>query len=110
MNDKPVVVDAKFFYERFLMILPLGLFSWFTSRRSQYLFQLREDYAYKYSSAMAFEGYKRQAEANPEMHDELLKIAIINLGKTPTTIFERDLKHSPSDKVVEVMQSILPKK
>lgn len=102
-------IDVKFIYERFLIILPLGFISWFASRRSQYLFQLREDYAYKYSSAMAFEGYKRQAEANPEMHDELLKIAITNLGKTPVSVFDKDLKHAPTDKVVDTIKDAIPK-
>lgn len=34
-----------------------------------YLFRMREDYAYKYSAAMAFEGYKKQIqEQDPELH------------------------------------------
>lgn len=89
-------ISVKFFYERFLMVLPLGFISWFSSKRSQQLFQLREDYGYKYSSAVAFEGYQRQAENDEDMRSELLKIAISNLGKAPTYVFEKDSKHSPA--------------
>ena len=101
--------SLKLIYERLLIALPFGFISWFASRRSQYLFQLKEDYAYKYSSAMAFEGYKRQAESNEEMHDELLKIAITNLGRTPISVFDKDLKHAPTDKVVDAIKDAIPK-
>lgn len=89
------------FYERVLIFIPLGIISWFSSRKSHQLFQLKEEYAYKYASAVAFEGYKRQAENNEVMQEELLKIAIENLGKNPTAIFDKKLSHTPVEKVVD---------
>ena len=99
----PILLDTKdvslrFFYERFALIIPLGVVSFFASRRSHHLFQLKEDYAYKYSSAVAFEGYKREVERNDVMLDRLLNIAIDNLGKNPTAIFDKDeIKNTPGE-------------
>lgn len=82
--------------------LPLLIVAWLKAKERAYLFRLREDYGYKYSSAMAFEGYKKQAqEQSPELQKQLLQIAVDNLGANPTKVFERDLKSTPIDTIID---------
>lgn len=67
-----------------------------------YLFRMREDYAYKYSAAMAFEGYKKQIqEQDPTLQQQLLQIALDNLGKNPTAVFDKELQSTPLETIIE---------
>lgn len=82
--------------------LPLLIVAWIKAKERAYLFRMREDYAYKYSSAMAFEGYKKQIqEQDPKLQQQLLQIAIDNLGKNPTTVFDKDLQSTPLESLIE---------
>lgn len=54
------VFSLTLFFSKIPITLPLFWLAWLASRKSAYLTRIREDYAYKYSSAMAFEGYKKQ--------------------------------------------------
>lgn len=77
-------------------LFPLAWLSWFFSRRSSYLLRLEEEYGFKYSAAMAFEGYKKQVqEIDPEMEKSLLKQTIEQFGDKPTKIFEKDISPWP---------------
>ncbi|PVX40587.1 hypothetical protein C8D76_103161 [Pasteurella langaaensis DSM 22999] len=82
--------------------LPLLIVAWIKARERAYLFRLREDYAYKYSSAMAFEGYKKQIqEQDPEMQKQLLQIALDNLGDKPTKVFEKEINVTPIETAID---------
>lgn len=86
------------FLSRIPITLPLIWLAWLTSRKSAYLSRIREDYAYKYSSAMAFEGYKKQVqEISPDLLGKLLEIAVNNLGDNPTRLYNDKVKHTPFD-------------
>ena len=51
---------------------------------------------------MAFEGYKKQIqEQDPELQQQLLQIAIDNLGSNPTKVFDKDIKSTPAEVFVE---------
>ena len=90
--------------------LPLLIVAWIKARERAYLFRLREDYAYKYSSAMAFEGYKKQIqEQDPEMQKQLLQIALDNLGDKPTKVFEKEINATPIETVIDKMAAPLTK-
>ncbi|SUB28773.1 Uncharacterised protein [[Pasteurella] mairii] len=90
--------------------LPLLIVAWIKARERAYLFRLREDYAYKYSSAMAFEGYKKQIqEQDPEMQKQLLQIALDNLGDKPTKVFEKEINATPIETVIDKMATPLTK-
>lgn len=89
---------------------PLLIVAWIKARERAYLFRLREDYAYKYSSAMAFEGYKKQIqEQDPEMQKQLLQIALDNLGDKPTKVFEKEINATPIETVIDKMATPLTK-
>lgn len=86
------------FLSRIPITLPLIWLAWLTSRKSAYLSRIREDYAYKYSSAMAFEGYKKQVqEISGDLLGKLLEIAVNNLGDNPTRLYNDKVKHTPFD-------------
>lgn len=90
--------------------LPLLIVAWIKARERAYLFRLREDYAYKYSSAMAFEGYKKQIqEQDPEMQKQLLQIALDNLGDKPTKVFEKEINATPIESIIEKAATPLTK-
>lgn len=80
--------------------------AWIKAKERAYLFRMREDYAYKYSAAMAFEGYKKQVqvqeqEQDPKLHQQLLQIAVDNLGINPTKVFDKDLKSTPLETIID---------
>ncbi|HHF3650055.1 hypothetical protein MY808_06550 [Haemophilus influenzae] len=82
--------------------LPLLIVAWIKAKERAYLFRMREDYAYKYSAAMAFEGYKKQVqEQDPKLHQQLLQIAVDNLGINPTKVFDKDLKSTPLETIID---------
>ncbi|MFQ1018085.1 hypothetical protein [Gilliamella sp. BG7] len=84
------------FISKIPITFPLVWLAWLTSRKSAYLMRIREDYAYKYSSAMAFEGYKKQVqEISPDLLAQLLDIAVTNLGDNPIRLFDKKVKHTP---------------
>lgn len=90
------------FVAKAIISLPLLIVAWIKAKERAYLFRMREDYAYKYSAAMAFEGYKKQIqEQDPELQQQLLQIAIDNLGKNPTSVFDKELQSTPLETIIE---------
>lgn len=86
-------------YERFIVIIPLVCISWFASKRSQFLYQIREEYSYKYATALAYEGYKDEIDTHSDtdnkMRDKLMGITIDNLGRSPLAQFDKNSDHAP---------------
>lgn len=96
------VFDWVQFFAKSAISLPFLIVAWIKSKERAYLFRLREDYGYKYSSAMAFEGYRKQVqEQSPELEEQLLQIAVENLGANPTKVFEKDLKSTPIETIID---------
>ncbi|MDP8051024.1 MULTISPECIES: hypothetical protein [Pasteurellaceae] len=90
------------FFAKSAISLPLLVLAWLKAKEYSYLFRLREDYAYKYSSAMAFEGYKKQIqEQDPELQHELLQIAVDNLGSKPTKVFDKEINSTPLETIID---------
>ena len=80
---------------RTIIIPPCVFVIWFSAGRFREASYLREKYAFKYTTAMAFEGYKKQikdldldSEINPEekqtLLDKLLNISIDIFSDDPT--------------------------
>ena len=96
------VFDWVQFFAKSAISLPFLVVAWIKSKERAYLFRLREDYGYKYSSAMAFEGYRKQVqEQSPELEEQLLQIAVDNLGANPTKVFDKDLKSTPLETIID---------
>jgi len=57
--------------------------------------RLWEDYAFKYASAMAFEGYKREAvNVSPEMLKLLMEVSILNFSSNPLRVYDTKTNHA----------------
>lgn len=85
------------------IISPLVWVAWIETKKYNILSRIKEDYAYKYASAVAFEGYNRKAgEVSEEMQRKLLDIAINNLGYNPVRLFDSNNMHnSPAESVIK---------
>lgn len=82
---------------------PIIWLAWFAAKQYGYNIRLREDYAYKAASAMAFEGFKRESlDESADMRARLLKTAIKNFGDNPIRIFDGKGNHaSPAHEFFE---------
>ncbi len=70
------------------LISPLVWLGWMSARQYSYLSRIREDYSFKYASALAFEGYKSEATTvDPELLKQLLAAATDNMALNPLRIY-----------------------
>lgn len=99
-------INAKEWYavlSKLPLTIPIVWLGWFSARQYGYTSRLREDYAYKAASAMAFEGYKREAtETDPELIKKLLDTAINHLADNPLRVYNDHKNHgSPLHELFE---------
>ncbi|MGI9887575.1 hypothetical protein [Vibrio chagasii] len=99
---------GEFNYQEFLMkipvVAPLVWIAWSSSQRNNYLVRIQEDYAFKYASAMAFEGYRKQVqEVDADLEKRLLELSVENMGMNPIRLFDKAVKCSPINDVVHSM-------
>ncbi|OOE35507.1 hypothetical protein BZG04_08875 [Salinivibrio kushneri] len=90
-------------FTKLLLATPFVWLAWMSAKQYGYLSRIREDYAYKYASAMAFEGYKKHAiEVQDGLLHELLSISIANLSQNPIRLFQSKDNHaSPINELVK---------
>jgi hypothetical protein len=94
-------------WEEVLLRLPITApfvwLGWFAAKQYGYAIRLREDYAYKVASAMAFEGFKREVQEGDElMQQKLLETAVTNFGDNPLRIYNGHENHaSPIHEILE---------
>lgn len=88
---------------RFIILLPAIWFVTFTTARYNSLFKLREHYAYKYSMAMAVDGFKKQA---PGHEDLIAALVFEQLAFNPADKLGR-IKDSPDGATNPAMQMLL---
>lgn len=71
--------------------LPIVWLAWFSALKFSQLGRLKEDYAFKVATALALDGYRKQAaEVNPELAEKLLDLAITNFGENPLRLLTKD--------------------
>ena len=85
--------------------IPIIWLGWFSARQISISSRIQQDYAYKASTAVAFEGYKKEvASANDEeLLKKLLETAITNFGANPVRLYDnkgQDHGH-PMDAFIE---------
>lgn len=87
---------------RLPLTAPLIWLGWFSVRQYGFNKKLQEDYAFKVASAMSFQGYKNEIDADPEMLSLLRKSAIENFSSNPLRIFNDNNNHgSPLHELIE---------
>jgi hypothetical protein len=96
----------------FLRGLPLAApaiwLGWLSARQIGILARIQQDYAYKASTAVAFEGYKKEvASANDQaLSKQLLETAVTNFGENPVRLYDKksDDHGHPIETLVEKIQ------
>jgi hypothetical protein len=78
------------------LLAPLIWLGWMSARQYGFISRIREDYSFKYASALAFEGYKKEAaEVDPKMLRDLLGVATENMSLNPLRIYgDNDTNHA----------------
>ncbi|MGH8003654.1 MAG: hypothetical protein ACRECJ_02880, partial [Limisphaerales bacterium] len=80
---------------RLPLFAPLVWFSWLSAKQYGYSARLWEDYSFKYASAMAFEGYKREAAGvSTDLLKLLMEVSIVNFANNPLRIFDSTTNHA----------------
>ncbi|PSU88916.1 hypothetical protein C0W42_11300 [Photobacterium kishitanii] len=100
--------DVTSFLIKLPVIAPFVWIAWSNSLRNNYLVRIREDYAFKYASAMAFEGYKKQVQdTDPNLEKRLLELSVENMGANPIRLFDKVVKTSPMHEVTSTIKDII---
>lgn len=84
------------------ILFPLVWIAWSNSKKYGFLSRIREDYAFKYAAAMAFEGYKKHASEYSDLEEQLLIVSIANMGNNPIRLYDTKTNHaSPFNEMIE---------
>lgn len=95
------VFDWHAFATKLPVVAPLIWIAWANNKKHNYLMRIREDYAFKYASAMAFEGYKKQVQdTDPELEKRLLELAVENMGQNPIRLFDKKIQSTPINEFI----------
>jgi len=84
----PSITDATTHWSELVgelgIVSPLIWLGWFAAKQYGYTSKIREDYAFKAASAMAYEGHKKAArEANKDLESMLLEFSMYNMAQNP---------------------------
>lgn len=73
------------------LILPFVWLAWFSALRFSQLGRLKEDYKFKVATALALDGYRKQAEVmSTVLQEKLLDLAITNFGENPLRLMTKE--------------------
>ncbi len=73
------------------LVSPLIWLGWMAAKQYGYIARIREDYSFKFASALAFEGYKKEASnVDPALLRDLLKVATNNMALNPLRIYSHE--------------------
>ncbi len=92
-----------------ILVSPFIWLAWMSVKQYGYLSRIREDYAYKYASAMAFEGYKKHAvQIDEKLLKQLIQVSIDNLSQNPIRLFSAKDNHgSPANELMRDVINVL---
>lgn len=100
---------------KFLLKIPASFpiiwIAWFAAQQYKFSVSLREEYAFKNASAMAYEGYKKEAKAvDPQLSQKLLDNSIANISENPMkAVNAQDHSETPLTSLVKTFASTLEK-
>ena len=73
------------------LTLPFIWLAWFSALRFSQLGRLKEDYKFKVATALALDGYRKQAEGlSKDLEEKLLDLAITNFGENPLRLMTKE--------------------
>lgn len=79
---------------RFGLVSPFVWLGWFAAKQYGYISKIREDYAFKFAAAMAYEGHKKATrETDKELEQVLLEFSLFNMSLNPIRLYGDDKAH-----------------
>jgi len=89
LSNGPVSIQVML--ARLSILTPVVWLAWFSARQYGFANKSREDYAFKYSSAMAYEGYRKAVREtkNEELERVLIEIAMYNMALNPIRLYDK---------------------
>jgi hypothetical protein len=94
-----------------VVVAPLVWLAWMSARQYGYTSRIREDYSFKYATAMAFEGYKKHAqEIDKELLQQLMRQAVEAVGQNPIRLYSTKDNHATplqelADKLIDAVDA-----
>ncbi|MGL5071155.1 MAG: hypothetical protein ACRC61_07810, partial [Aeromonas salmonicida] len=75
--------------------------AWFSGRQFGHASKLRQDYAYKSAVAMAYQGYKEEANGvGSDMHGRLLENIVLHFAENPVRLYDKCESSSPLEEII----------
>ena len=93
--DPKAVFDYHNLFRALPFVAPAIWLGWLSARQAGLLARIHQDYAYKAATAVAFEGYKKEAAAASDdaLSRQLLETTIRNFGENPIRIYSKSDDH-----------------
>ena len=93
--DPKTVFDYHNLFRALPFVAPAIWLGWLSARQAGLLARIHQDYAYKAATAVAFEGYKKEAAAATDdaLSRQLLETTIRNFGENPIRIYSKSDDH-----------------
>lgn len=84
-------LDPMIFLRGLPLAAPAIWLGWFAARQIGVLARIQQDYAYKASTAVAFEGYKKEVSgaSDQALSKQLLETAVTNFGENPVRLYDK---------------------
>lgn len=91
--DPKAIFDYHNLFKALPFVAPAIWLGWLSARQAGLLARIHQDYAYKAATAVAFEGYKKEAATDEALSRQLLETTIRNFGENPIRIYSKSDDH-----------------
>jgi methyl-accepting chemotaxis protein len=98
-------------FSRFTIAAPIVWLAWFSAKQYLSISRIKEDYAFKFAAAMAYEGHKK---ATRELEDEelekaLLIMSLCNMEENPIRLYSKVSHASPINEILGTLRKVKTK-
>lgn len=98
-------------FSRFTIAAPIVWLAWFSAKQYLSISRIKEDYAFKFAAAMAYEGHKK---ATRELEDEelekaLLVMSLCNMEENPIRLYSKVSHASPINEILGTLRKVKTK-
>jgi predicted RNase H-like nuclease (RuvC/YqgF family) len=102
--------DWQLILSKIAVTSPLVWLGWFAAKQYSYVARIREDYAFKYASSMAYEGHKKATrDVDEALERVLLEFSLYNMSQNPIRLYLKKSDHAtPLHDLTETILGKLP--
>lgn len=97
---------------RTALIAPCIWLGWYAGKQYGYTVRVREDYSFKYACAVAYEGFKKAADAeDSRLGQVLLELSMLNMSQQPLRVYAQSkfgVKGLPIEEFLDSVKDKLP--